>query len=220
MRTKQDKLLVLFAMLAGLIGGILASSLFMAVPVLAGKKQERIDAKTIRAETIRANRILLEGDRGLEGVHMKMHSGGLMLADKKSGASIMIGLTDEGESWLTLGGKDGFVQVNIDNGTPALNLMKKDKAFAYISVDENATLYLRTKDEASTIWLTAEPEAPSLRFYSGSKDDGSSPQVVLSMPEGSPRLLLWGKKGSVIAGAEIPSLSLHDKDKKMIWNAP
>jgi hypothetical protein len=221
MSTKQYRLLILFAMLAGLLGGILASSLFMAVPVLAGKKQERIDARTIHAEVITATAISLQGESGFDGVHMNMHRRGLMIGGKNNEASIGISVGDDGKSLLFLLGKDGYAEINITNGTPELNLTKKDKASASLSVQEKSQLSLTASDEASAVWLAAEPGKPFLMLNSGSKDDGSRPQVAISVSKGEPALRLQGKEGAQNASMfAVPKGILFNRDEKVVWQAP
>lgn len=201
MSTKQDRSLVLFAMLAGLIGGILASSLFMAVPVLAGKKQERIDAKTIIAEAIEAKLIVLRNDSDSEGVAMGITHRGLALSGKNGKELITIRITDNGTPEMLLHGKEG-------------------KSFAVISVDEKPLLGLTGKDETSTILLSVDPGDSSV-ILAGGQD--RRPTASLWVKNGSPALQLFGKEGAIHAEVADPKntfLAVLGADEKFVWKVP
>jgi len=104
MKSKQYGLMVILALIAGLIGGMVSSQLFTGKPVFAQKKS--IPQKAVAAEEF----LLVDKDGNLRASFGDLPNKGLGLTvlGKNANIRLLLGVNDNGEPGLWLYNKDGI----------------------------------------------------------------------------------------------------------------
>ena len=121
MNKKQYGLLIVFALAAGLIGGVGANQFFASTSVFASQQKQN------RAETILAKSLVLVDDNGQYRAMLFLNTNNqptLILTDADERPRFALTLKNTGEPSLNLIGKGGQSQAMLSNNT----LVFKDKS--------------------------------------------------------------------------------------------
>jgi hypothetical protein len=121
MNKKQDGLLIVFALAAGVIGGVVANQFFASTPAFATQQKQN------QAETILAKRLVLVDDSGQYRAMLFLNANNqptLILTDADERPRFALTLKGSGEPSLNLIGKGGQSQAMLSNNT----LVFKDKS--------------------------------------------------------------------------------------------
>ena len=214
--------LVLAAVIAGGVGGLLAGVIIRSEPVIA---QEAASGKTITAEELR----IVGKDGKVRGTIGAQDDGATRLAfyDGKGKVRAEMGLNGAGVSELALYDQEGkqrkpqgFAYLFVlPNGSPRLSLIG-DAANLTIASDKRAG-YATLKIEPDNVpVLSLEGEEKGAALLTMLQD--GSPSLTLYDPEGYRRAALEIKEVKAPGKEPVPrsTLTLFDKNEKVIWSAP
>lgn len=213
MNTKQYVLMLVLAMIAGLVGGVVSSWLFIGVPVFAQKIPR--PAKTVRAE-----KFVVVNKDGQPRIWLGPL--GLLIPNTKDGQpGAAFGVTPDGAVGLEFyGGKGEKSRIKLalsPDGAPSVILSDKGgnrRAVLSLGVNEEPGLSFLDKDGNPSVMLFAINGASQLSLQ---HKKGIPGILMSSLPRGEAVLSISGsrEKGRIdvnILADGTPSLQLYDKD--------